>query len=200
MRSHGQEQYNFFHIPGKQAVSVSGTIVGVGVLKIIRDADVGEHIPAPAVYRERTSARAIIFNDKGSIALLHSTKMDFHKLPGGGVEAGEDVKIALARELQEEIGCSAKNLRKLAVVEEYRNKYALHHTSHCFLADLEGEIGATAMDESEIAVGFVTVWMNLSDAIKTMGSETKFESYEWKFIRLRELAFLKEASRIISIV
>lgn len=166
-------------------------------LQIIRDADIGSDISAPDVYRERTSARAIVFNENGKIALLHATKKNFHKLPGGGVEAGEDVKTALARELQEEIGCSAKNLRELAIIEEYRNKYSLHHTSHCFLADLDGEIGPTAMDENEIAVGFVTVWMSLEEAINTIESETEFESYQWKFIRLRELAFLKEAARIV---
>ena len=166
-------------------------------IQIIRDADIGSDIPAPSVYKERTSARAIVFNADGKVAILHATKKNFHKLPGGGVEEGEDVPTALARELQEEIGCSAKNLRELAVVEEYRNKYALHHTSHCFLADIDGEVGPTAMDESEIAAGFITVWMNLSDAISTIESETAFESYQWKFIRLRELAFLKEAVRIV---
>lgn len=166
-------------------------------LQVIRDADIGSDIPAPDVYRERTSARAIVFNADGKVAILHATKKNFHKLPGGGVEEGEDLSIALARELREEIGCSAKNLREFAVIEEYRNKYALHHTSHCFLADLDGEIGTTAMDESEIAVGFVTAWMDILDAIKTIESETEFESYKWKFIRLRELAFLKEAARII---
>lgn len=166
-------------------------------LQIIKDADIGSEIPAPNAYRERTSARAILFNADGKVAILHATKKNFHKLPGGGVEEGEDLPTALARELQEEIGCSAKNLRKLAIVEEYRNKYALHHTSHCFLADIDGEAGPTAMDESEIAVGFVTVWMDLLDAINTIESETEFESYEWKFIRLRELAFLKEAVRIM---
>lgn len=167
------------------------------VLKIISDADIRSDSRKPDVYRERTSARAIVFSGDGNVALLHSTKKNFHKLPGGSVEDGEDITTALARELKEEIGCSAKNLREFAVIEEYRNKYALHHTSHCFFADLDGGIGATSMDENEIAVGFVTVWMNLEDAIKTIESETDFENYEWKFIRLRELAFLKEATRII---
>ena len=169
-------------------------------LKIIRDADIGSDIPAPDAYRERTSARAIVFNTEGKVAILHATKKNFHKLPGGGVKKGEDLPTALARELQEEIGCSAKNLRKLAIVEEYRNKYALHHTSHCFLADLDSEMGPTDMTESEIASGFTTEWMNLSDAIQKIESETEFGSYQWKFIRLRELAFLKEAVRIMQSV
>jgi 8-oxo-dGTP diphosphatase len=181
----------------KQTILVSGTIVDVAeVLKIIRDADISSEYPVPRVYEERTSARAIVFGKDGKIALLYATKKNFHKLPGGGVEKDENILTALNRELREEIGYSAKNLREFAVIEEYRNKYALHHTSHCFLADLAGDAGATTMDENEVAVGFVTVWMDLQDAIKTIESETEFESYEWKFIRLRELAFLKEAARI----
>ena len=166
-------------------------------LKIIRDADIGSDFPVPQVYRERTSARAIVFNAGGKVAILHATKKHFHKLPGGGVETSEDLKTALARELQEEIGCRVKNPREFAVVEEYRNKYALHHTSHCFLSDIEGEIDATSMDEDEIAVGFITVWMDLQDAIKTIEDETDNESYQVKFIRLRELAFLQESVRIL---
>ena len=166
-------------------------------LKIIRDEDIGESFPTPSAYREQVSARAVIFDDEGKLALLNATKKNFHKLPGGGVEKGEDIQTALARELREEIGCAARNLRKIGIVEECRNKYALHQVSHCFLANLDGEIGATDLDESEIADGFKTVWMNLKDAIKTLESESAIENYEGKFIRLRELAFLREAANVI---
>ncbi|MDO8552667.1 MAG: NUDIX domain-containing protein [bacterium] len=167
-------------------------------ITIIRDADIGSLTPPPNAYRERESARAVVFNDDGKIAILFASKKNYHKLPGGGVEEGEDLNAALVRELREEIGCAIKNPREFAMIEEYRNKQTLHHIAHCFLAELEGEVGTTRMDESEIADGFTTEWMNLSDAIAKIAGETAIESYEGKFIRLRELAFLKEAAHIIA--
>jgi 8-oxo-dGTP diphosphatase len=168
-------------------------------VKIIHDADIGSDIPAPDAYRERTSARAIVFNDEKKIATTYATKLRLHKLPGGGVEEGETLEDALSRELIEEIGCRVKNVREFAIVEEYRNKYALHHTSHCFLAELAGEVGATDMDEDEIAVGFVNQWLPIEETIRVIESEIGEEThdYQWKFIRQRELAFLKEAARIM---
>ena len=138
------------------------------VLKIIRDADIGSDFPAPASYRERRASRAIVFDRDGKIALLDATKKNYHKLPGGGIDEGEDIKTALDRELQEEIGCTVKNLRELGTIEEYRNgNLRLHQLSYCFLADLDGEVGVPHLEDGEAADGFEIVWMNLEDAIKT---------------------------------
>ena len=136
------------------------------IIKIIRDADIGASFPAPATYRERRASRAIVFDQDGKIALLDATKKNYHKLPGGGIDEGEDVQMALDRELMEETGCSVENLRELGIIEEYRNNYELHQTSYCFLADLVGEKGTSNLEEGEIAEGFETVWVNLEDAIK----------------------------------
>lgn len=164
-------------------------------IKIIRDSDVGLHIPDPQKYRERSAARAIVFDSDQKIALLHVTKKSYHKLPGGGIEKNEDNEAALRRELLEEIGCSVQNIRELGIIEEYRNDFQLHQISYCFIADLIGSKNEINLEAGEIADGFEPEWMSLKDAIQTLENESGVESYEGKFIRLRDLTFLKEAEK-----
>lgn len=166
------------------------------VIKIIRDADVGEDAPAPALYRERTAARAIVFDTEGNIALQYITKNEYHKLPGGGVEEGENIEMGLTRELAEEIGCAVGNVRELGVIEEFRNEQKLHQTSHCFVADVAGEKGVPNPDEGEVADGAEAVWMSLESAIQTLErEEARVENYTEKFMLLRDFTFLKEARK-----
>jgi len=169
----------------------------MNTLKIIKDADFGLNNPPPTVYRERKASRAIVFDKDKKIALLHATKKNFHKLPGGGIEDGENITNALARELLEEIGCSANNIRELGIIEEYRNKFELHQISYCFLADLVGNKGTPNLEEDEIADGFEPIWMSIENAIETLGGEIGVQDYEGKFIRLRDSTFLQEALRNI---
>ena len=50
----------------------------------------------------RPSARGIIFDDFGRIALVYSQKEKYYKFPGGGIHKDEDKKEALIREVREE--------------------------------------------------------------------------------------------------
>src|SRR4051812_17391569 len=104
------------------------------VLKTIRDNDFGLEIPDRPIVQERRAARAVVFDKEGNVALLNATKKHFHKLPGGGLEEGEDVETALRREVLEEIGCKITNVRELGVIEEFRHKFDLRQISYCFLA------------------------------------------------------------------
>ena len=52
---------------------------------------------------ERPSVRGIIVRD-GKVAMIHSMKYDYYKLPGGGIEPGEEQKATLIREVKEESG------------------------------------------------------------------------------------------------
>lgn len=62
----------------------------------------GDPIPANIKVISRTGVRAIIWSGQ-NLLMMKSNRGDY-KFPGGGVEAGESDKQALARELLEETG------------------------------------------------------------------------------------------------
>ena len=164
------------------------------LIKTIQDSNVGVDAPHPVVYEERKEARAVIFDKDRKIALLHVTKKHYHKLPGGEIESGESIEAAVRREVLEETGCTIDKLRELAMIEEYRNKLQLHQTSYCFLADVAGEKGGQRLEAGEIADGHEPEWLGIKDAINMLEGESGVEDYEGKFIRMRDLAFLKAAA------
>ena len=54
-------------------------------------------------YLYRLSLKALIRNEKGEILVVKEIDRDWWDLPGGGMDHNEDIKSALARELNEEI-------------------------------------------------------------------------------------------------
>ncbi len=167
------------------------------ILKTIRDKDLGLNFAEPSIHRERKASRAIVFDKDNNLALLHAKNKSYHKLPGGGIEDGEDIIQALRREAMEEIGCEIDNIKELGIVEEYRNQFSLHQLSYCFIANLKGEKGTPHLEADELADGFETVWLNIDEAIKTIENEKDLEHYDGRFITRRDLIFLKQAKKVI---
>ncbi len=91
-------------------------------------------------FRTRQAARAILF-DGQKIALLHVTKLNYHKLPGGGVESGEDIETALKRECLEEVGTEIEVGKEIGSIVEYRGQFNLVQTSHCLVVRVLGNKG-----------------------------------------------------------
>ena len=54
-------------------------------------------------YLYRLSVKGIVFNDVGEILLVKENGRDWWGLPGGGMDHGEDIKTAIAREMKEEV-------------------------------------------------------------------------------------------------
>ncbi|MBV9994614.1 MAG: NUDIX domain-containing protein [Caulobacteraceae bacterium] len=78
--------------------------------------------------------RAVVVNAEGEVLLVEHTYSHGWHLPGGGVERGETVEAALARELVEEAGVVMNGPPTLVGV---RDNYAAFHGDHvvCFRID-----------------------------------------------------------------
>jgi 8-oxo-dGTP pyrophosphatase MutT (NUDIX family) len=152
-----------------------------------------------ASYKAREAARAVVFDEKDQVALLHGTRDEYYKLPGGGIEAGEDRMAALARECLEEIGCRIEVIGDLGSIVEYRKKYSLKQTSYCYLSKLKGEKGQPRLEEGEIAEGFVTEWMPLNEALEAV-ARSRPDTYEGPYMVARDRFFLEAAVRRLRLV
>jgi 8-oxo-dGTP pyrophosphatase MutT (NUDIX family) len=145
-----------------------------------------------AGYKTRGAARAVVFDEAGLIALLHATKYDYFKLPGGGIEKDEDPVTAMKRECREEIGCDVEVTGELGMIVEYRKKFGLKQTSYCYIAKLVGKKGTPQLMEDEIEEGFQTVWLPLEDALNRV-KESQRDVYEAQYMVARDTAFLEAA-------
>jgi 8-oxo-dGTP diphosphatase len=146
----------------------------------------------------RQAARAVVINSQGEVALLKANRHSYHKLPGGGVEDGEDMQQALHRELLEEIGCRANIITEVGKIIEYRDKWDLRQTSNCYLAKQLGQQQPPAFTAEELNDGFEVVWApSIDDAIALLEQDEP-KNYDGRFIKQRDLTFLKAAKRVIS--
>lgn len=142
-------------------------------------------------YKLRKSARGIVLNENGEMAVQYLRTHDYHKLPGGGVDAGETVEAALAREIQEEVGCTCEIIRPLGIAIEYRNEHNLLHISYGFAAHLLGEVGTPKLEPGEVEEGQETLWLTPATALEQMKNDRP-DQRKGHFILEREKAFLEE--------
>ena len=119
---------------------------------------------------ERHAARGIILSGE-DILLLFTERYHDYSLPGGGIDDGEDEIAGLIRELQEETGAKGvRNVKPFARYDEYRPWYKanadiIHMISHCYVCEIDDELGETALEAHEVNNGMRPVWMNIHEAI-----------------------------------
>ncbi len=143
----------------------------------------------------RHAARAVLFNAAGQVAVMHFTATGSYKLPGGGIDEGEDTITALHREIREETGYEITDIKELGEVVEYRYFCGMHQISYCFTASATNFVG-TELTQKEQDAGMELQWFDtITDAITAIesghnidedGSETGL-----KMMILRDVAILK---------
>lgn len=152
---------------------------------------------APSVdtsnFRKRKAARAVVFGDAAKIALLRVGLYGYHKLPGGGIDEGEDIPAALERELLEEIGCKAEVTGEVGQIIEFRDQYELEQISYCFTAKQVGGKGEPDYTEEELREQFSIVWADNVDGAIALLEQDEPANYEGMFIQKRDLALLRAA-------
>ncbi len=165
------------------------------LLATLRDEDI--IIGSPKIrtdnFSPRVAARAIVFDGRAAVALLHATKHSYHKLPGGGVEPGEDLASALAREIKEEIGCAAEVTGEVGQIDEYRGEWKLFQQSYCYLGRVVGPKGSPDFTQEELGDGFEIVWVASLEAAISLLEADRPANYDGKFIHARDLLLLRAA-------
>ena len=122
----------------------------------------------------RASARGIIFDDSGRIALVYSQKEKYYKFPGGGILADEDKKEALIREVREETGLVVipESVREFGSVLRRQKSNKSPNTifeqeNFYYFCKVSNIITEQNLDEYEAEAGFILRFVYLDEAIDT---------------------------------
>ena len=151
--------------------------------------------------RIRYSARGLVFNDKGYIAILYKKKKNEYKLIGGGMKGDEKPSDAFKREVLEETGCEINISKCLGTVEEIKSHDNFKQISYVYVSHVIKDNGKLFLTRQEVAEESVCLWLDIEEAIKRIHDcEEKLISssydgeksiYHTKFIVRRDYEILK---------
>jgi len=163
----------------------------VKLLKIINPGQITES--EINSYPTREAVRALVFDQENQIALLYVSSHGYDKLPGGGLEQGEDYVTALKRECLEEIGCNVEVVGEIGQIIEYRKFCSLIQISYCYMAKVKGSKGMPNLMPDEIEDGFQVVWVSLEESMQKLVKNPGDTLESRNYIVPRDTVFLNLA-------
>jgi ADP-ribose pyrophosphatase YjhB (NUDIX family) len=111
---------------------------------------------APKANSMVTAVSAVVPDDQGRILLIRRTDNNYWSIPGGGVEPGESVSQATAREVREETGIECEVTGLVGIysdpnhVAAYDDGEVRQEFSICFRATALGGTPRTSSESSEV--------------------------------------------------
>ena len=131
---------------------------------------------------KRPSVRGIILKD-GKIAMMHSKKYDYYKLPGGGIEEGESLEETLIREVREESGLKVipetiKEFGYVRRIEKGRFEDIFIQDNYYFICETESEISEQELDDYEAEEEFTLEFVTVEHVIDVNENANHFEKEE----------------------
>ena len=161
-------------------------------MKTLGDIIVSKTLDKQNIEKYRLAARGIIY-DGTKVLMIHSSFYDDCTFPGGGVENGEDVMVALHRECSEEAGIIVKNVRpfyKTIEKRELDNESYLIHESHFFLCEIEKFV-PQHLESYEVELGYKPIWITVEEAIaKNLKKLALLKETDYAGVLERELRIL----------
>lgn len=100
----------------------------------------------------RVSLKSVIFDDQGRLLVVKEAGRDWWDLPGGGLDHGESIQQALARELFEEVSLTGDFQYQTILAEDPRflKDHNLYQMRITFLVSPRHMIFAPGEDADEI--------------------------------------------------
>jgi len=141
----------------------------------------------------RKAARTVIFDELDRVAILEVKNGDYHKIPGGGIDDGENEESTAVREALEESGCDVKIIKKIGEQDfiDPGDDNLIHH-SVCFLAEKIKNHETSFFTKEEEENKFRLLWLPVNEAIelfKNVKTKLPFELA----MNNRDLKFLEIA-------